>query len=99
VVFRRWAELDPDRPIRPWLFGVARRVAAGMRRKDRETPVERVDTAVAAPDRTADAERDLLWRALAQLDEDRRLVIVLHDLDGWTGADIARELAISVNTV
>ena len=97
VVYRRWGEIDPDRPIRPWLFGVARKVAASHRRKDREPPVDAPD--VPAPDDASAADRDLLWRALAQLDEDRRVVIVLHDLEGRTGADIAAGLGIPVNTV
>ncbi|HEY5949271.1 MAG TPA: sigma-70 family RNA polymerase sigma factor, partial [Kofleriaceae bacterium] len=33
IVHRRWADIDFERPIRPWLFGIARRVAAGLRRK------------------------------------------------------------------
>jgi RNA polymerase sigma-70 factor (ECF subfamily) len=96
VVYRRWADVDPDRPIRPWLFGVARKVAAATRRNRREDPV--ADPEPPAP-QDGSAERDLLWKALDQLDDDRRVVIILHDLEGHTGADIARDLAIPVNTV
>lgn len=97
VVYRRWAELDHSRSIRPWLFGVARKTAASMRRKDREIAVADPEPRpVVAPDNGA---RELLWRALAELDEDRRLVVVLHDLEGRTGADIAHELGIPANTV
>jgi RNA polymerase sigma-70 factor (ECF subfamily) len=28
VVYRRWADFDRDRPVRPWLFGIAFRTAA-----------------------------------------------------------------------
>jgi RNA polymerase sigma-70 factor (ECF subfamily) len=45
------------------------------------------------------AQRDLLWRALATLDEDRRTVIILHDLEGHTGVEIAALLDIPANTV
>lgn len=96
VVYRRWADLDRDRPVRPWLFGIARRIAAAARRKRREDPV-------AAPDTPAKAdpilERELLWKALDQLDDDRRVVVILHDVEGYTGADIARDLGIPLNTV
>jgi RNA polymerase sigma factor (sigma-70 family) len=95
VVYRRWRDLDPSRPIRPWLFGVARRVAADARKKQRPT-VEELEIACAAP---AHAERDLLWRALAMLDDERREVLVLHDLEGYTGAEIGQILDIPVNTV
>ena len=96
VVHRRWGDIDFSRPIRPWLFGVARRVAAGMRRKHRELPSPDLQTSV---DASPHAERDLLWRVLGCLDEDRREVVVLHDLEGYTGAEIGELLGISPNTV
>jgi RNA polymerase sigma-70 factor (ECF subfamily) len=96
IVHRRWADIDFERPIRPWLFGIARRVAAGLRRKRRELPSENIEAATApAPH----PERDFLWRVLAELDDDRRDVIVLHDLEGYTGAEIAVLLDIPANTV
>jgi RNA polymerase sigma-70 factor, ECF subfamily len=96
VLHRRWNELDRDRSLRPWLFGVARRVAAAARAKQREdaTDVEIAETADPLV-----AQRRLLWRALATLDDDRREVVILHDLEGYTGAEIAEQLAIPVNTV
>jgi RNA polymerase sigma-70 factor (ECF subfamily) len=96
VLHRRWRELDHDRPLRPWLFGVARNVAATRFRN--RIPVASVaseDLAAPEPDR----QRDLLWRALALLDEERRVVIILHDIEGHTGAAIAELLGIPANTV
>lgn len=95
VVYRRLSELDPERPVRPWLFGIARRVAAAARRKQRTETVD-AEPVASAPQH---AERDLLWRALAALDDDRREVVVLHDLEGYTGSEIAAMLELSVNTV
>ena len=96
IVHRRWSDIDFARPIRPWLFGIARRVAAAHRRKRRELPSENLEASTAAPPHP---ERDFLWRVLAQLDDDRRDVIVLHDLEGYTGAEIAQLLGIPANTV
>lgn len=96
VLHRRWAELDHERPLRPWLFGVARRIAAAARAKSRETAVE-LDSA--EPMDPLVAQRRILWRALATLDEERRTVIILHDLEGYTGAEIAAQLDVPVNTV
>ena len=96
IVHRRWSELDASRPLRPWLFGVARRVAAGMRRKRRDVPTADAQLVV---DASPHAERDLLWRVLATLDDARREVVVLHDLEGYTGAEISALLGISANTV
>ena len=45
------------------------------------------------------AERDLLWRVLGSLTDDRREVVVLHDLEGYTGAEIGELLGIPANTV
>lgn len=96
VLYRRWNEIDPTRPIRPWLFGVARRIAAAVRAKRREILVEIDVPSIADP---LAAQRDLLWRALDTLDEDRRVVVILHDLEGHTGAEIAALLDVPANTV
>ena len=96
VLYRRWNELDRSKSLRPWLFGVARRVAAGIRAKRHEDPSEVDPPAVEDP---LVAKRDLLWKALATLDDDRRAVVILHDLEGHTGAEIAAMLDLPVNTV
>lgn len=96
VLYRRWNELDRKDALRPWLFGVARRVAAGLRAKQREQPSEIEPAAAEDP---LVAKRNLLWKAMGGLDEDRRAVLILHDLEGHTGAEIAAILAIPVNTV
>jgi RNA polymerase sigma-70 factor (ECF subfamily) len=96
VLHRRWNEIDRTRPMRPWLFGVARRVAADLRAKRREQPTDIEPPAVEDP---LVAQRNLVWNALATLDDDRRVVVILHDLEGHTGAEIAAQLDIPVNTV
>jgi RNA polymerase sigma-70 factor (ECF subfamily) len=96
VLHRRWNELDRSRPIRPWLFGVARRVAADARAKRRELPSEEE---IVAPSDPLVAQRNLLWRSLAALDDAKRAIVILHDLEGYTGAEIAEQLEIPINTV
>jgi RNA polymerase sigma factor (sigma-70 family) len=96
VLYRRWNELDRGESLRPWLFGVARRVAAAMRAKRREQPIDAEPAAAVDP---LVAKRNLLWNALAKLDDDRRVVLVLHDLEGHTGEEIAALLDIPANTV
>lgn len=96
VLYRRWNELDRERPLQPWLFGVARRVAADFRAKRHEDPTQIEPASPADP---LAAKRELLRRAMDALDDDRRAVIILHDLEGHTGAEIAVLLDISVNTV
>jgi RNA polymerase sigma-70 factor (ECF subfamily) len=96
VLYRRWNDVERKEELRPWLFGVARRVAAGLRAKRHEQPTDVEPAATADP---LDGRRRLLLRALELLDEDRRVVIVLHDLEGHTGAEIAAMLDVPANTV
>lgn len=96
VLHRRWREIDHQRPIRPWLFGVARRIASALRGKRRELPAELDPAASVDP---LVAQRRLLWKALSLLEDDRRDVIILHDLEGYSGVEIAAQLELSVNTV
>lgn len=96
VLYRRWSEIDPQRPIRPWLFGVARRIASHVRAKKREV-LATVEPAISVDPHMA--QRDMLWRALDALDDDRRVVIILHDIEGYTGMEIAEMLEVPANTV
>jgi RNA polymerase sigma-70 factor (ECF subfamily) len=97
VLHRKWDSIDPARPIRAWLFGVARRVAATRRRNDHGSPIDSPEPSAGGPEPIA--RRDLLWKALAALDDDRREVVVLHDVEGHTSADIGAMLGIPANTV
>lgn len=108
VVHRRHHELDPERPARAWLTGIAWRVAADTRRRAhhrREVLSERVgderaDGRMAADEMLAGHEaRALVHAALDALDLDRRVVFVMHELDGEPGPVIAAALDLPLNTV
>lgn len=97
---------DARRPIRPWLFGIAFRVASDHRRRARharEIPDDQpdaIDGALPADEQLAAAEaRALVLRALDALDLDRRAALVLHDIDGRSAPEIAEALAVPLNTV
>ena len=106
-VQRHLGDFDTDRPVRPWLFGFAFRVASQHRRRAhrrREIPghgaaAQAVDP-VALPDQQLAAEQDrrLVLDALEGIDLDRRAVFVLHEIDGVPMDEIARALGIPVNT-
>lgn len=91
---------DPARPIHPWLFGFSLRFAANYRRlsRNRGHVSDEVLATHAAAEPSAEA-RDLVLRALDGLDFDRRVVLVMHDLEGFSAPEIAAELAINLNTV
>ncbi|HEX6836979.1 MAG TPA: sigma-70 family RNA polymerase sigma factor [Polyangia bacterium] len=104
VVFTNLAAYDPRRPLRPWLFGIAFRIASNDRRsarRRREIPVAR-DAQASAP--LADEvmlrnERQrLVLRALEEMDLDKRAVFVMHDIDGHVMPEIAATLGIPINT-
>jgi RNA polymerase sigma-70 factor (ECF subfamily) len=98
-------DYDPQRPIRPWLFAFAFRVASDYRRLSRHrvevlgAPPEAVD-----PARPADAgievaeERALLAAALDSLDLDRRAVLLLHEVDEVAVPAAAQALGIPLGT-
>lgn len=106
VVHRRLSDYDPARPIKPWLFGIAFRVAAGDRRRARnhsEIASDKVDVAADVPGAddqlAARQDRELVLEALGALDLDRRAVFVMHDIDGHAAPEIAAAIGVPLNTV
>ena len=105
VVFRNLAVYDTRRPIRPWLFGIAFRVASDYRRSARQrreipgTTRELTCPAPPADEVMLRRERQrLVARALEALELDRRAVFVMHDIDEHVMPDIAAALGIPLNT-
>jgi len=106
AVHRSLAKYDPARPIRPWLFGIAFRVASDRRKRDR-TAREVVHDALEIPDAKPLADQQLsdeqtramVLEALQDLDVERRAVIILHDIDGVPITEIARVLEVPDKTL
>jgi RNA polymerase sigma-70 factor (ECF subfamily) len=108
VVHRIWPTYDASRPLRPWLFGVAFRVASDYRRLAYVVRERATDSAeIAAPAvRTADPERELqrhqtrtqILAALEAIAIDRRAVFILHEIDETPIPEVAAALAIPLNT-
>jgi RNA polymerase sigma-70 factor (ECF subfamily) len=104
-VHARLADYDASRPIRPWLFGFAYRVAADYLRlarhrlevlgdhADPPTPGVPADVGLEILD-----ERDLVLSALHTLDLERRAILVMHDIDEVPVPQIAHLLDIPLNT-
>jgi RNA polymerase sigma-70 factor (ECF subfamily) len=96
---------DPARPVRPWLFGFAFRIASQERRRAHRRhevqgePMNAIDPG-ALPDAQLATERDhqLVLDALDAIALDRRAVFVLYELDGVPMDEIALSLGIPVNT-
>lgn len=103
VMLKRWDDYDRERPLKPWLFGIAFRVAASQRRRgSRELcrDVEDAEYGGQAPDEAlAHTEaRQLLLAALARVPLERRAVLVMYEVDEVPIRDIAEQLEIPLFT-
>lgn len=113
VVQRRLPDFDGRTAIQSWIFGILVRVVGHYRRSYKRKDARCVSldqdggyysTSLAearSPSEQAEnAERvRLLERLLGQLDEDKRTLLVLSELEGWTLREIAEYLGSNTNTV
>jgi len=103
VLHLRYRELDLDRPLRPWLFGVCRRIALrGRRRRARDerrtlTPQTGLPEGSDSWVEWSNASKILL-EFLAGLNPHQREVFVLAELHEMTAREMADTLGISPNT-
>lgn len=107
VVHRRLKDYDPRRPLRPWIAGIGYRVASEHRRRTTrrgERSLENDHEALPDPAPSADVhlgveeDRRTLIAALDALPQERRAVLVMHDIDGTSMGEVAEALEIPVNT-
>ena len=103
AVFHALPQYESARPVRPWLFGFAFRVASNYRRKLRPA-AEVMPEELSDPRPLADAEllreadRALVMRALEDLPLARRAVFILTEIDGVPIVEAARILEIPEGT-
>ena len=98
-----WRGYDRERPLRPYLFGIAFRIASAHRRKRRREVVLEileVNDANPGPDETLAAKqaRAIVLAALESVPLPRRAVLVMHDIDGVPMIEVASVLSIPVFT-
>jgi len=106
VVHRRLDGFEGRSSIKSWLFGIARRVAHDHRRRvGRKERTEELRETTADPRGATpahDAERAeavrVLHEILAGLDDDKREVFVLAELEQMTVPEIAEAIGINLNT-
>jgi RNA polymerase sigma-70 factor (ECF subfamily) len=105
AVARALPGYDPARPLRPWLFGVAFRVASNHLRlyqhareelgHDEEPP----DIGPTPEEALMDEEaRRFLEECLEALDLPHRAVLVMHDIAGHEVNEIAQALELPLKT-
>ena len=107
TVHRRLDSYDGSSAVRTWLFGICRRVAADLRDRAhvrREIPHAHEKL----PERTEPAgqeraverleARALLDRFLDLLDDDKRAVFVLYELEEWTMPEVSAAVGCPLQT-
>jgi RNA polymerase sigma-70 factor, ECF subfamily len=113
VVYRRLPEFRERHSVRAWLYAIVVRVARDHRRSvRRKSPASLHPEGPGDPDTLADAGRpdpqvsaeraqawQLIYELLESLDEERREIFVLAELEQLTGPEIAEALGANVNTV
>ena len=104
-VYKRLESYDPSRPLRPWLFAFAFRVASDYKRLARhrveimDDPVEAVSLGAPPDEALAVREaRALIARALEAIPLERRAVFVLYELEDCPMTEVARSLEIPLHT-
>jgi RNA polymerase sigma-70 factor (ECF subfamily) len=105
---RAVADFRGDAKLSTWLYGIAsrlclNRLASGDRRRVREGEELLLRLPSAGPDASVELERaeisSALRQAIAELPEERRVVVVLRDLEGLSYEEIAQALDLEPGTV
>lgn len=105
TAWRKLADYDRARPIRPWLFGIAYRIASDLRnrayqqREVLDDEADAVDETNGPHEQAEQAQaRAVVARALEHIPLERRGVFVMHDIDGTPIPEIAETFGIPLNT-
>ncbi|MBL8950235.1 MAG: sigma-70 family RNA polymerase sigma factor [Myxococcaceae bacterium] len=103
-----WRKLDtysPERPMRPWLFGIAFRIVSNRKstRSGSETLDPELDAragGAARPDEVLEGEvtRSHVLKALDGLPLEQRALFVGHDIEQTPINELAEQLAVPLNT-
>jgi RNA polymerase sigma-70 factor, ECF subfamily len=110
VVHARLGSVQQVESLRSWVYGVARRTVSTYRRARRSRHTSGAQYAEIAswlepqPQTPHDISvladrRRLLLQLLAELDDAKREVFVLSEVEGFTAREVAEALEIPINTV
>lgn len=102
---RRWSSYDPQRPVRPWLMGIAFNVygdwkKTGARRfeEGRDELPERGDGSDLESQVEARKTGAMVQAALLELDEPKRAAFVMHHFEGLSPNEISEVMQVPAAT-
>jgi RNA polymerase sigma-70 factor, ECF subfamily len=105
VVQKKLPQLAPDAALQSWVFAITLRVASEHRRRSLWRRAEPIEDALAdsaphpARQREVQEAVELLHALLAELDEKKREVFVLAELEQLSAPEIVEVLGVNLNTV
>lgn len=103
TAWRRWADFEGRSTERTWLLGIAIRVASDTRRKQRPTePVSPELQATGPGPESAASSKEVGRRVealLQQLEPERREVLLLVDVEGYSVPEVASATGVNLNTL
>jgi len=106
IVHSLLPDYDATRPVRPWLFAIAYRIACRYRALARhrfevpeEPEHEQMDSRPNADEQLESGQaRELMLEAIQEIELSRRAVFIMSEIEEQPMADIATALQIPVNT-
>lgn len=102
VAWQKRDTYQADKPLRPWLYGIACGLIANRRARRAEVLSETAPQRVAAetPEQALDAKQTYgrILDSLAALDDEKRQIFVGHDIEGFAMPDLVAALGLPLNT-
>lgn len=99
IAWKKQGELDRDRSLDGWLFGIARNVYRNHARSERRSPFTEAPGSESRPAPGLSITSALAVRAAVQtLPENQQDIVILHELEQYTLKETAELLAIPFDT-